>query len=291
MAFLQLLINGLIAGSIYALVASGFSLIYNQQKFLHIAHGGVYVVSAFLAWFFVTQLSIHIVPAFIITLLIAMGLGVLIDRIVYQPLKRKGENEFALLLASFGVFIFLESFILLVFGADVKSFGFPITKGYEFFGAIITPVQIIILLVSIAVFILLQVFLKKTRTGKALRAASDNKEIASSLGINIDKVAIITFALGSALAATAGILVGVEQNLEHTMGLMAIIKGLVAMVIGGVGNTGAAIFGGFFLGIAENFGIWYIPSGWKDAISFVILIIFLLLRPKGIFGAKRREER
>ncbi len=286
---LQLIINGIIAGAIYALIASGFSLIYNVKKFLHIAHGGIFAVSAFTAWYFTTQLGLNIFLSFGLTLIIAVFLGILIDRIVYQPLDKVRNREFALLIASFGVFIFLESLMLLLFGADVKSFGFPVTRGHDFFGAIVTNTQILIIISTVIIFILLQIFLKKTRTGKSLRAAADNKDIASTLGININKTTTIAFAIGSILAAVAGVLVGIEQNIEHTMGFMAIIKGIIAAIIGGIGNVPAGIFGGFFLGIVENIGIWFLPSGWKDAITFVILIIFLLFRPRGFFSARRRE--
>ena len=136
----------------------------------------------------------------------------------------------------------------------------------------------------------MQLFLKKTTLGKALRAVSDNKEIASTLGINTEKITMITFAIGSALAAVAGILIGIEQNLEPSMGFMAILKGFTAAIIGGLGNIQASVLGGFFLGIIENLGIWFLPSGYKDAIAFVILILFLLYRPYGLFGMKTREE-
>jgi branched-subunit amino acid ABC-type transport system permease component len=287
----QIIINGIIAGAIYALIASGFSLIYNLHKFIHIAHGGVYAFSAFVAWFLVAQVGLWIPLAFAATLVIAMFLGILIDRIVYKPLREKGNDQLTLLIASFGVFIFLESLVLLVFGSDIKNFGLPVSKGFEAFGAIITPIQVVILVTSIIIFILLQVFLKKTKTGKALRAASDNKDIASSIGIDVDKLTILAFAIGSALAATAGIMVGMEYNLVHNMGFMAIIQGATASIIGGIGNVAAAVFGGFLLGLAENVGTWFLPSGMRDAISFVILIIFLLFKPQGFFGMRRRGEK
>jgi len=286
----QLIVNGLIAGAIYALIATGFSLIYNIKKLFHIAHGAVYTVSAFIGYTFVVLLDLNLVASVALTLIIAAILGILTDKIVYRPLRSQKHNEMPLLLASFGVFILLESLVLLFFGADVKTFGFPITQGYDIFGAIITKIQIIILAVAIASFILLQLFLKRTRLGKALRSVSDNKEIASTLGINVEKTTMVTFAIGSVLAGVAGILIGIEQNLEPSMGFIAILKGFTAAIIGGLGNVSASVLGGFLLGIVENLGIWYLPSGYKDAIAFIILIIFLIFRPRGLLGVKTREE-
>ncbi|MFH1752416.1 MAG: branched-chain amino acid ABC transporter permease [archaeon] len=287
---LQLLINGLIAGSIYALVASGFSLVYNIQKFFHIAHGAIFVVSAFLAYTFNIILGLPLWSSIILTIIAAAFIGILVDFLVYKPLRKNKNPELALFLVSFGVFIFIQSLVLLFFGAEVRSFGLPVEKGMDFFGAIITPLQVVIIVVSLVSLVLLYVFLKKTKLGKALRAMADDKETASTLGINVEKLTILTFGLSSSLAAVAGILVGLEQHLEQAMGFMAILKGITAAIIGGIGNVPASIIGGYFLGIVENYGIWFLPSGYKDAIAFVILILFLLFRPRGLFGTKKRKD-
>lgn len=286
----QLIVNGIIAGSIYALIASGFSLIYNIQKFFHIAHGAVYLVSAFIAYSFFTYLGLNLILSLIVTMMIAAFIGIAIDQVFYKPLRKQKGKEIGLLLVSFGVFILLESIILLIFGAEIRTFGLPITKGYEIFGAIITKMQIIILIVSFVLMVALYIFLKKTKTGKALRAVADDKDVASTLGINIEKATMVVFGIGSALAATAGVLIAMEQNLEHSMGFMALLKGVTASIVGGIGNVPASMLGGYFLGLVENLGIWYLPSGYKDAIAFIILIIFLLFKPKGLFGIKTREE-
>lgn len=166
----------------------------------------------------------------------------------------------------------------------------PIREGYHVFSAVITPIQITILIVSIVLMILLWLFIQRTKIGKAMRAVSDDPLAASMVGINPDKLILFSFAIGSCLAGAAGILICLETNIEPTMGFSAILKGIIASIIGGIGNIPGAMFGGFLLGLAENLGIWKIQAGWKDCISFLILIVFLLLKPSGIFGIKTAKE-
>jgi branched-chain amino acid transport system permease protein len=188
--------------------------------------------------------------------------------------------------------ILMESLILIFFGADVKTIGFiKVAKGLEFLGAIITPLQIFIVITSFVLLLGLWAFMKKTKIGKAMRAVSDNKDVAEVVGISSERIYNWVFAIGSAVAGIAGILVALEQNLEPTMGTGLVIKGFTGAIIGGIGSVPGAILGSFFLGFAENLGIWFLPSGYKDAIAFVILFIFLLFRPKGILGIRRGGDR
>lgn len=290
MVISQLLVNGLIAGAIYALMASSFSLIFNVIKFMDLSPGAIFVVAAFSGYSFKVLLGLNFFLSFLFTLVVVSLISILIDQLVYKPLRKKNSSNFVLLLSSFAVFLFITGFILLVFGAEVRTFGLPITKGYSIFGAIITSVQIILILVSLILFIGLQLFMKKTRMGKAMRAIADDRQVASTLGINVEKTITMTFVISALLAGIAGVLVGIEQNLEHAMGFSAILKGLTASVVGGIGSVPSALIGGFLIGIIENFGIWYLPSGYKDAIAFVVLILFLLFKPEGLFGIKTREE-
>jgi branched-chain amino acid transport system permease protein len=289
---LQLLINGLIAGAVYALVASGFSLIYSTTKFIHFAHGAVVAFSSYFLYLFFNLVGINFWFSIVLSLICAVLLGVLINRIIYKRLRAKNASGVILLLASFAVLILLESLILLFFGADVKSLGYiKIQKGLEIFGAIITPLQIVILAVSLFLLLALFVFMKKTRIGKAIRAVSDNKDVAEIVGIPSERIYDYSFAIGSLIAGIAGILIGLEQNLYPVMGTGLMIKGFVGAIIGGIGSVPGAILGSFLLGLAENFGIWYLPSGYKDAIAFVILFVFLLFRSQGILGIKRGGDR
>jgi branched-chain amino acid transport system permease protein len=287
----QLIINGIIAGSIYALVALGFTIIYRTVKFFHFAHGVVYTAGAYFAYTLFTFLHLHFVLCFLLAALFSAILGISIDKLVYYPLRLRRASNMILLLASFGVFIFLQNLISLIYGNQIFVLRTgPIKEGYKIFTAVITPTQITILVVSILLMFLLWFFIQKTKLGKAMRAVADDPLAASVVGINPDKIILASFAIGSALAGAAGVLISLETNLEPTMGFSALLKGIIASIIGGIGSIPGAVFGGFFLGLVENLGIWKIPSIWKDFISFAILIIFLLIRPYGIFGTKPEKE-
>lgn len=285
--FLQLLINGLIAGAIYALVASGFSLIYSTNRFVHFAHGSVVFASGYFLYLFFSILKVNFWIAIIIAILLSGLLGWAINKTVYQRLRKNKAGPAILLIASIGILILIESLILIFFGANVKTIGFiNIAKGMEFFGAIITPLQIVIIIVSLLLLIGLIILMKKTKIGKALRAVSNSKDLVEILGISSKKLFAISFIIGSLIAGIAGILVSLEQNLEPFMGSILMIKGFTGAVIGGITSVPGAIFGSFLLGLVENFGIWYLPSGYKDAIAFMLLFIFLLFKPNGILGKK-----
>jgi len=289
--FFQLLINGLIAGSIYALVASGFALIYSTCKFVHFAHGSAVAVAAYGLFFFFQKLGINFWLAIILTIIFSGFFGWLMHKIIYQGLRKRKASNVILLIGSVGLLILIESLLLLFFGADVKTIGFiKIAKGLEIFGAIITPLQIVILTVSIILLISLFFLMKKTRLGKAMRAVADSKDAAEISGISAEKIYSWSFVIGSAIAGIAGILVGLEQNLEPTMGANLMIKGFTGAIIGGASSVPGAVLGSFLLGLVENFGIWFLPSGYKDAIAFVLLFIFLLFRPQGILGRKMNTK-
>lgn len=288
--FFQLFINSLITGAIYSLVAAGFSLIYSICKFVHFAHGATIAFSAYFLYFLFSVLGLNFWLSIIFAVIFTAFLGWLMNKIVYKKLRKRKASNIILLIASFALLVFFESLILMLFGADVKTIGYlKITKGLEFLGAIITPLQIVIIGVSIVLLILLFFFMKRTKIGKAMRAVADNKDVAEVVGISSEKIYSLSFVTGSAIAGVAGILVGLEQNLEPVMGTNLMIKGFTGAVIGGVDSVPGAILGSFLLGFAENFGIWFLPSGYKDAIAFVILFIFLLFRPQGILGKKIKD--
>ena len=284
----QLLVNGLIAGSIYALVACGFSLIYTTNRFMHFAHGTSVAVSAYMIFQFFTISHIPFYIACLLTLIVSAILGVLIYRFIYIPLQKKNASNIILLVASLGVLILFENLLQIFFGADVKSIGYvKIAKGVSILGAIITPLQIIIIIISVVLLILLFLFMKHTKLGRHMRAVADNRELASIVGINERNIAYYSFIIASALAGIAGILIGLEQNVEPTMGTNLMIKGFTGAIIGGVTSVPASVLGSYLLGVVENLGVWYLPSGYKDAIAFTLLFIFLLIKPKGLFGINK----
>jgi len=208
------------------------------------------------------------------------------------PLRTAKAPNLVFLIASFGVFIFLQNVIQLIYGAQILTLRTgPVKEGHHIFGAVITDIQLLILVVGCLLFAILWLFVQRTKLGKAMRAVSDDPLAASVVGIYPEKTIFASFAIGSVLAGAAGILISLETNIEPTMGFSAILKGIIAAIIGGIGSIPGAVIGGFFLGIAENLGIWKIQAGWKDCISFAILIVFLLLRPGGIWGIRTEKDR
>jgi branched-chain amino acid transport system permease protein len=207
-------------------------------------------------------------------------------------LRNNNAPGLVFLIASFGVFIFIQNLLQLLYGAQILTLRTgPVIEGHQIMGAVITDIQILLLIVSCLLLAALWAIVDKTKMGKAIRAVADDPVGASVSGIYPERVIFYAFGIGSALAGMAGVLISLETNIEPTMGMNAILKGIIASIIGGIGSIPGTVLGGFFLGIVENLGIWKIQAGWKDTISFAVLIVFLLFRPEGILGKKNDRER
>jgi branched-chain amino acid transport system permease protein len=285
--FTQLLANSLIIGSIYALVACGFSLIYATNRFVHFAHGATIAASAYVLYYLSAMLQLDLVLGIILTVLVAGIIGALMHRGLYLPLQERRSSNVILLIASVALLLLIQNLLLLGFGADVKTLPAGPTHVVHVFGATMTVLQVTIIVVALVLLIALYLFMAKTKIGRHMRAVADNKDLAKVMGIDSKRVALYAFIIGSALAGIAGILVGLEQNLEPTMGTQLMVKGFTGAIIGGVTSVPASILGSFLLGAAENFGIWWLPSGYKDAIAFGLLFLFLIFRPTGLFGINK----
>ena len=284
----QLLVNGLVAGGIYALVAVGYTMVYGVLKFINFAHGELVMLGAFVTYTLAVPLGLGLLPAFLLSVPLVAFVGVVIERTAYRPLRR--ASRLAPLITAIGVSILLQSLAILLWGPEIRSFSVGAARGVEFFGATVTPVQILIVIASVALMGLLHLLVESTKIGKAMRATADSLETASIVGIDTDRVIAWVFALGSALACVAGVLIALEENMEPTMGTLIGIKAFTAAVVGGIGNIKGAMVGGFLIGIVENLGIWKLPAGYKDAIAFVILMGVLLFKPTGLFGERLEEE-
>lgn len=291
----QLALNGLIAAAVYVLVALGFTLVYRAIRFFNFAHGVVYATGAYAAYAAAQLLSRGAgelgswgwAAAWAAGIAVAAGVGFGIDRLVYRPLRARKAPGLIMLIASFGVFIFLQNLLQLIFGAQILTLRTgEVKEGHHVLGAVITDIQIAIIVVSCLVLVGLVLLERKTKLGKEMRAVADDSVAASVVGINPERTIGWVFFIGSALAGLAGILVSLETNIEPTMGFNAILKGIIASIIGGIGSLPGAALGGLLLGLAENLGIWKLPAMWKDTIAFAVLIIFLLVRPQGILGRK-----
>ena len=284
----QLILNGIIAGAIYALVASGFSLIYSVTKFMHFAHGAVLALGAYFMYTFAIIIGMNFWLAVLLTVILSGVAGALLNFGVYLPLRKRKASAAVLLIASIALMTFLNALVLGIWGADVKTI--PTRNPvFDVLGARVTFIQIIIIAVSAVLLLGLWLLMKKTTLGKAMRAVADNNEVAQTVGINPERIYTYTFIIGSVLAGVAGILIGIEQNLYPQMGVSLIIKGFTGAVIGSLVSVPGSVLGSLILGLAENIGIWWLPSGYKDAIAFVLLFIFLLFKPSGLLGYKVRE--
>jgi branched-chain amino acid transport system permease protein len=294
--FLQQLVNGLSLGSIYALIALGYTMVYGVLRLINFAHGDVYMVGAYTGYYLSRKLKGD-EPSLAGALLVMLGamlvcavLGVVIERFAYRPVRRAAR--LTLLITAIGVSLFLENGAQLVFGADPKFFPSLAPRADFIVGGVrLTSEQLTVIAVSFLLMILLRLFILKTRTGKAMRAVSFNLDAAKLMGISTDRIIAITFALGSALAAAAGVLIGMQiPKIDPLMGIIYGLKAFVAAVLGGIGNIPGAVIGGLLIGTSEVMVVGYLSSTFRDAIAFGILILVLLLRPQGIFGRVEKEK-
>lgn len=283
----QLIVNSIIAGAIYSMVALGFNLIYGTAKFFDLGYGVLTAVGGYAVFYFLKTLGFDIYVSILIGVLVAGLVGCLIEKIVYKKLRARKASSMVFMLAALGVVTTLQAVLAILFSSQFKVFPTTIsTQTYQIFGGVITGVQCIILILSILIMFALVAILRFTKFGKAIKAVSDDLEMSKIVGIDTDNIISKVFFIGSAIAGLAGILVGFDTGIEPTMGFSLLLKGVIASIIGGVGNIYGGVLGAFLLGFIENFGIWKISGEWKDAISFTVLIIFLLFRPQGIFRKK-----
>ena len=315
--FLQQLINGISLGAIYSLIALGYTMVYGVLKLINFAHGDVYMVGAFMGYYLANGLGARgaqalgmsadgliargllgggalepsLITALVVMLLamaICAALGILIERFAYRPVRK--YSRLTALITAIGVSLLLENGGQVVFGADPKFFPELFKKrNIDLFGgASINSADIIVLVIAIALMIALQLIVFRTKTGRAMRAVSFNLQSAKLMGINTDRIIMFTFALGSALAAAAGVLVAIR--IPRIDPLMGILVGLKAAVLGGIGNIPGAVLGGLLIGITETMVVGYLSPTYKDAVAFAILILILLFRPSGLLGSVAQEK-
>jgi len=280
----QLVVNSIIAGSIYTLVALGFNLIYGATKFFNLAHGALAAVGGYTVFFFFKELGWNVYLAVALGVILAGFIGYLLDKFIYFPLRRRGASGMVLLVASLGAFTAIQAIIAILFTSQFQTLARNVGGQtiYEITNAVITQTQVIILVLGLVILAALAWVLKYTLFGKAVKAISDDEEVARIVGINTNKIIGWVFFIGSAIAGLAGIMVGFDTGIEPVMGMALLLKGVIGAIIGGVGSLIGGVLGSFLLGFVENFGIWKISGEWKDAIAFLLLIVFLLFRPKGI---------
>ena len=286
-SFLQLLLNSIVTFGYITIIAVGFALIFRVNRFFHFAHGIVITTGAFVTFLFSIRIGLPLSVSILLGIVITVLLGCLIELGVYRHLRKKKAGALILLLASLGIYILLQNIISIAFGDETRSIRTSaVQEGLSFLGARITPIQIVTVGVSIVLVIALSVFLKKSKIGISMRAVANDPMLADVSGINSDRIILCAFAIGSGLAAIAGILVALDVDMTPTMGMNVLMMGVVAVIIGGVDSIPGIALGALLLALAQQFGAWYIGSQWQDAIAFVILVLFLLFKPEGFFGKK-----
>jgi len=296
--FFDLTVSGLTLGSLYALIALGYSMVYGILKLLNFAHGDVYMIGAFLGWYALHALGGPLNPTvtgafvlflmFIVAMLGCGVLGVAIERFAYRPLRN--APRIAPLISALGVSIFLQNSALLIFGAsfrDYNTFDLIGVKTYNVGQLFFSVPQLLTVVAAIFLMVALTVFVARSRLGKAMRSTSFDREAASMMGIDVDRVISLTFFIGSALAGAAGVMFAlVFGQIYHFMGFIAGLKGFTAAVIGGIGSIPGAMVGGLIVGLAESYATGYLPQGstFQNLYVFALLILVILIRPSGLFG-------
>ncbi|MEH7125715.1 branched-chain amino acid ABC transporter permease [Bacillus sp. JJ1532] len=290
MEWLQQLINGISLGSIYALIALGYTMVYGIIKLINFAHGDVFMIGAFIGFYAIAGWGLGFFPALLLAMTVCAIFGVLIERIAYKRLRN--ATRIAALITAIGVSLLIEYGVIYIRGAQPEAYpNVFANKSFNVFGAQISSQSLLILSVSIILMLILQFIVHKTKIGKAMRAVSHDMDAARLMGINVNNTISATFAIGSAMAGAAGVIFGVYYTkIEPLMGIIPGLKAFVAAVLGGIGIIPGAMVGGLVLGVVETVVSAFGFSLWRDAAAFIILILILLFRPSGIFGKNAREK-
>jgi branched-chain amino acid transport system permease protein len=282
---LQALLNGVISGCQFGLIALGLALVYQVRTFFHVAHGAVYVAGAYAANILIVD---HHWPAYAgiaAAIIAAAALGAAMELAIYRPLARRGASGTILLIASLGILICVQNVIALAFGSFTRTFfGQGVQEGFALWTLRFTRVQAISVVAFALIGAILWVWMFKTRSGKEVRAVADNPGLAMAFGIDSDRVILLVFTAASGLAAVAGILAGYDANVYPSMGFWGILPPVVAIVVGGLGSISGALAGAMLVGIVQNLSAWFLPAIWTNAVLCIVLFGFLILRPSGMIG-------
>jgi len=292
LSFLQYLVNGISIGAVYAIIALGYTMVYGIAKMLNFAHGDVIMVGAYMSYCVTSYLGLPAIVSVIVAMAVCTVLGIVIEGLAYKPLR--GTSSLAVLITAIGVSYFLQNAAQLIWGATPKNFTSVVTfKPLSLFGGqlTITGEVIVTILASALIMVGLHLFTTKTKTGKAMRAVSEDRDAAQLMGINVNRTISTTFAIGSALAAIAGVLLcSTVPTLLPTIGSLPGIRAFTAAVFGGIGSIPGAMLGGILLGVIETFSKVYLSSQFSDAIVFLVLIVVLLVKPAGLLGKTVQEK-
>lgn len=285
MLLVQLLVNGLQLGALYALTAVGFSLIFGATRIFHFAHGATFTIGAYVFYELYSVLDLHWAVATLAGTVAVVAFGVMLDRLVYAPIQRHESSFFTVFVASFGVAIFVQNLVGTVFGRGFVSVTTPLSRSVEVAeGLYIAPLAGIAIVCAVIFFTALQLFLSRTHVGMALRALSENPDLVRVFGLDPRRLSTYAFALGSFLVVPAAIFIGASSGLNAAIGGRVVLISVAATIVGGVGSLRGAACAGMLLGLAENLALWRFDPQWSEAVTFIILFLFIIVRPAGFFG-------
>ena len=284
----QFIINGLILGVLYSLLAIGFALVYNTTRIFHIAAAGIYVFAAYMFWFFVAEVGLPVLPASLVAIVLTMLLSLLTEVLVYRPLKNRKASLNVIMIASIGLMTVIINTIAMFFGNETKVVENAILEPLTFRNIIITTPQKYQALIGLAVLIAFMVILQRTNWGLKFRALSADETLFETLGYDTASTRVLVFLASGAFIAIASCLTVYDVGLDPHMGMNVLINAMVAMIIGGVGKFSTCILGGLSLGVLQSLTVYQFASNWQNAVTFLILLVFLFLRPQGLAGYKQR---
>ena len=290
MIVLQLFIEGLAVGSLYALAAVGFALIYATTRTFHFAHGGTMLLCAYA--FYQTTAAWHwpVALGLLAALAVAVAFGVGVDRFVYQPMRRTEASFLTMFAASFGLLIVATNVVALIFGSSFYTLSSPLSRGFLLGPVLISRANLLSAACAIVLIVLLQWFIRKTRTGVVLRAMMDDPALVRLFGLGDRRYSAAAFLIGSALMVPTAVLMTYTSGLQPSMGAVITLVAIAGAIVGGIGNLWGAALGGLLLGVAENVGVWQLSSSWKPAITFGVLLLFLMVKPAGLLGTRSRRS-
>ncbi len=285
MLLLQLLINGLQLGAIYALTAVGFALIFGSTKVFHVAHGAAFTLAGYLFWWSVTVLKWHWSGGIVLAVAVVVAFGVFMERCIYRPIQRHEGAFFTVFIASFGMQIIVQNLVGTVFGRGFETVTVELSRAVEIApGLFVAPIAGVAIGAALALFLGLNLFLSRTQVGTGLRALSDNPDLVRIFGLEPARLAQVAFGLGSALVVPAAALTAMTQGINPGIGAHIMLISIAATIVGGIGSLKGAAYGGMLLGLAESVAVWKLDPQWSEAVTFVILFVFIIFRPAGFMG-------
>ena len=285
MLFLQLLINGLQLGAIYALTAVGFALIFGSTKVFHVAHGAAFTLAGYLFWWSIHVQKWHWTVGILLAVAVVVAFGLLMERFIYRPIQRHEGAFFTVFIAAFGTQIIVQNLVGTVFGRGFETVTVDLSKAVELApGLFVAPIAGVAIAVALAFFVALHLFLTRTQVGTGLRALADNPDLVRVFGLEPTRLAQVAFALGSALVVPAAALTAMSQGINPGIGAHIMLISLAATIVGGIGSLKGAAYGGMLLGLAESLAIWKLDPQWSEAVTFIILFVFIIFRPAGFLG-------